>query len=162
MNREEKFLNEITPIILKLDEDWFPPDQKTPDGQHYYACSWCDMGCGGHVSHDPDCYYERARMLVREWRKIEIDPKNRVNPLGPLSPEDTQHVFNFKKVQATLDVFLKPLLNRLVPFDYDPSNKGVVCTCSTFEESTMDKHSPNCVEQKIAKIVSDFFKPKED
>lgn len=153
-NRNLRFLKEITPVLKKLDKGWFPPDKKTPDVLHHYACSYCDQNCGQNDKHDDDCFYQVAKNILEEWAKIDKDKKVEVDYKGqPRTKKDILEIKNSHKASVAQKIIFKNLLSVLIPYDYE--SKGVICLCDMGKFEM--KHQPDCMHQKIAQIVSNLF-----
>lgn len=160
--RNKKLIEEITPILKKLNKGWFPPDKKTPDGNHYYSCSYCDMECGGHKNHDPDCYYQCAKNVIDEWQKIKDSTLFDISPISKnkRSKKDINEFKEFFKVQAVVNLLFAPILKRVVPFDYADEDDNVVCQCRSFGDIRKRFHSKDCVDQQLAKVLSNYYNPR--
>lgn len=156
--REIKLLKEITPIIKKLNKDWFPSDKKTPEGL-FYACWYCDQNCGQHNSHDKDCFYQVAKETMDAWIEIDNNKEIEISILTKKkrSNKDIKELRDFKKVMAILELFFPNILRRITPFKY--KKDSVICECRSFDLE-IKSHSKDCIRQNLAKIISDFYNPK--
>lgn len=155
--KEKEFLKAVTPIIKKLNKGWFPPDKKTPDGQHYYACTWCDLNCGQHNKHDDDCLYQLAKNTLEKWDEIENSNVWDKDYKGKKRlPRDISSFKKHAKYRVLFKVFVA-FPSYFIALDYkDPKNKRVVCTCSIFEQKR--KHHQDCPIVAISKALSNLYK----
>lgn len=156
--REVKLLKEITPIIKKLNKDWFPSDKQSPEGL-FYACWYCDQNCGRHDAHDKDCFYQVAKNTIDAWTQIDNDKEIEISILTKKrrSNKDIKSLRDFKKVMSVLDLFFPNILRRITPFEY--KNDSVICECSGIDVERKS-HRKECVRQSLAKIISDYYNPK--
>jgi hypothetical protein len=158
-SRETKFLAAVLPLLIRLDGDWFPPDKKTDDGG-YFACTYCDMGCGGHKSHDPDCLAQLAKDTLAAFIRIEHDNKFEKDIMNLPRPEnDVFALRESSKVRYLVTSFYGIILNRLIPLDYrDPDNENVGCSCNLFSpELRLKNHEHDCVMVGLANAISELF-----
>lgn len=155
------FLQEMKPIIFELASHWFPADKKTPDGKYYYACTYCDMECGGHVRHDPDCLYQMAKNTVEKWEEIDKDDRWDLDWKG--RPRDPKEIEDFREIFKYWAIFRNFLINvdQFVPMDFsDPRNESVICSCMAFHKTTKyEKHSPKCPYLRVSKALHKLLKP---
>lgn len=158
-NKREAFLRDMSEVLGELNDKWFPPDKKTPDGNHYYACSHCDLNCSMHDKHDDTCLYQMAKNTLEKWKEIENDTKWDLDWKG--KPRDPEEIVSFRKHYKYYAVFSHFIKNvsAFVPLDYtDPGNQNVVCQCSMFN-AKFDRHAKNCIEVRVAKILRNLLKP---
>ncbi len=153
-----EFTASIKPILEELAAKWFPPDKKTPDGKHYYACSYCDLNESRHDKHDDDCYYQNAKNTLEAWEAIEKDAKWDTYDGKPRDPKDTQGFKDYWKYNAIFQHFVKKAY-WFVPMDYsDPENKQVICRCHMGNRS-MNKHHKSCIEVRVSKLMCRLMRP---
>lgn len=161
-DKEQKFIKEVTPVVLKLAKRWFPPDKKTPDGKYHYACTYCDQNCSQHDKHDDDCLYQLAKNTKEEWDKIEVSDKWNKSPVTGKKrlKKDTRLMKDWARKRAFFKEFLK-FPSQFVPLDYnDPENKNVVCTCFIFSKIDWKKrrHAKECPYIPIARALSELYR----
>lgn len=163
--RKTQFVEDSIKALKQLEREWFPPGNKSPEG-YYYGCGYCDMECGGHERHDKDCLPQMAKNTLAEIMIIQIDPSYEYDWKNNLrKPEETQEVRYYQICDILVEKFYKPILNHLIPLDYeDPANKSIVCICyhqyQFKTKSRRAKHHEHCIYQTLASIWSNFFKVK--
>lgn len=159
--RKLKFIEEITPTLVKLESFWFPPGMKSPEG-YDYGCGFCDMECGGNQRHDPDCLPDQAKKTLEEFRKIDEDHSYHKNWRGDdYSQEEILEIRNYWKTKVALETMYKHL-DHLIPLDYkDPHNKSVICYCYRFDKkNNKNKHSQDCVMNALAQALANLYTPE--
>jgi len=58
-----------------------------------------------------------------------------------------------------LEFFYTKVLNQIVPLDLDdPLNESTCCVCHFFSKD-IKKHADDCVQQGLARVLSDLMKP---
>jgi hypothetical protein len=161
MNKKKgtAFLELVTPVIEKLNNDWFPADEKSPEGS-FYACTFCDQNCSKHDKHDDTCLYELGKQVTIQFKKIEADQSYLKDFRGNnRSEKDLLEIRKHKKVNAVLNTLYKKSLTYLIPLDYsDKSNHNIVCHCYLFLEWKTKAHTSDCPNQILAHALSELFK----
>lgn len=159
--RNMDFVSKSLPIIEQLTRQWFPPGLKSEEG-YSYGCMYCDMQCDGS-GHDRDCILDLAKQVFEKIQEIQSDPRYLKDQQGNNRPlEDVQEMRYYWIKNHLLGEFYTPLMQDLIPLDYqDPSNKSIVCLCmhSGYGGRIKQQHSPSCVYQRLANILSDLYKP---
>jgi hypothetical protein len=155
--RYTKFMKAVYPLIVRLAGEWFPPDKKTPDGKYYYACGYCDMGCGGHEKHDDDCWSDMARRVLAEFERIEADTKYDTSWVTgeTRTLEESREMRDWNKARVVLRTMYGNLMH-VVPMDYNaPENRNVVCTCNLFHHKREEprRHAEDCLHQVLAEAI---------
>jgi hypothetical protein len=161
-SRYLKFLAAVQPVLERLAGEWFPPNKKTPDGQSYYACTYCTLNFSAHDKHDEDCYAEMAKGVLAEFKAIEEDPRYLFSPVTgePRTLEEIKQFHTWNKGRAVLRDFYGKDLTSLIPMDYTaPENHNVICTCRIFSdgEEFQRSHAPECIIQLLAKALVELF-----
>lgn len=156
--REKQFLIEMTPILTMLNSHWFEPGKKSPEGYNY-ACTYCDMGCSTHISHDEDCLFDRAKRVLEKLQEVDNDPKYLKDWKGQdRALSDVVEIRDGEKLRQILKIMFNGSLNMLIPLDYaDPVNEGVVCECSVFSEKR--EHNQDCPRINMSKALSRLLSP---
>lgn len=159
--RELKFVEDMMEVLQQLDQKWFPPGLKSPEG-YYYGCGYCDMECGGHTNHDKDCLLQMAKDTLLKVGAINTDPTYELDYKGnPRTKADADEVRKYFIRRLILDEFIQPNLSIIIPLDYhDPANKNIGCLCHMEKafKANRKTHSSHCVFQKLAKIVSELYR----
>lgn len=155
--RYNRFLKAVLPVLQRLNEEWFPADKRTPDGESFYACTYCDMECG-HERHDDDCFSDLAKRVLQELERIDADPKFDSSPYTNVArtPEDAADLREWFKVRFIIKKFYGTAMLSLIPMDYSlPENRNVLCTCRLFGGRELKRrHKDDCVIQAFAKALA--------
>lgn len=158
--REHVFVDEALKVLKQLDQQWFPPGLKSPEG-YFYGCGYCDMECGNHKNHDADCLLQMAKNVLLKVGAINTDPSYEVDYKGlPRLKQDADDLRKYFIRKLILDEFYKPILDMIIPLDLsEPENKNVICLCHMEKVFKANKrqHSKHCVFQKLAKILSNLY-----
>lgn len=154
------FITKIKVVLEQLNSEWFEPNKKTPDGLHYYACTYCDMECGGHNNHDHDCLAQMAKNTLEAWNRIDIDNQYDLDYKKKLRlMKDILSLKEWAKYNAIFEHFIIDVQD-FVPLDYsEPANEGVICTCCIFDGTgDEDQHDPKCPYVQVSQALSELFK----
>jgi hypothetical protein len=153
---KSEFLNSMKPIIEELNNSWFPADEKSPEGM-FYACTYCDTGCGRNDKHDSDCYYQLAKNTMAAWE--EIDRSDRWNTNWKNEQNPPELVEGFRDLFKYDAIFKHFIVNAswFVPLDYSDTERGVVCLCSMFGYHSGDEHHVDCVDRRVAAALRNLF-----
>ena len=158
MKRYATFVESTMPSIMQLASEWFHPSKQAEDG-HYYACKYCDMECGGHERHDPDCFAQLAKNTLEKVQSIDANPEFDTHQYGKNAGqprEDSSELRNWFKARAILDDFYAMILTDLIPLNYkDPENAHDLCVCDMFGDNP-GAHKDDCVIIALVKALSTF------
>lgn len=157
--KEKAFMDAITPVILKLDYQWFQPTDAPNEKGQYRGCAYCDLECGGTERHDADCIVQAAHDTVAEWNWIEKSDRwstCRVTD-EPNTPEFIADGKQWDKYHAVLKTYLKQ--GDFIPLDYnDPDTKGTCCVCFIWAEKAPPLAcEPDCPIMLTARALSALY-----
>jgi hypothetical protein len=160
--KEQKFLEAISPVLNKLADEWFEPSLKSPEGQ-FYACTYCDMECGGTERHDKDCLSDLAKKVLEKMQGIDESVAFTSSIKGePRLPEAIFELRSSAKMRVILKEFISVKLMSFIPLDYtDKDNKNVGCFCNFFESrKNQGSHQKDCVIVNISQALADLYQTK--
>ena len=162
-NKEEAFMQKVTPIVLQYASYWFQGTDEVNENGAYRGCAFCDMHCG-NIDHDDDCVALMSKKCKEEWEAIDASTKwdlgwnKKFTAMDtPRSLQDIQFFKHWNKYRAFFKIFMNGT-DMFVPLDYtDPSNGNVIC--GNCDWDLLKSHGEDCPIVGIAHALSELYKP---